>query len=433
MALSSDVFNNFNLPYVNAWATAFNTDPGNPDDRLVYIGLQDKNNLDIALTIFCRPRIKRMPLALLTRSWPANQPVAPNIKSRAFSMLTGPGNIGDIIEVSKSNTGFSDNNSDRSGLIVIDGEVLAYIIENVGTTNAELSIVGRGLFGSVQSTNIGIGDEVLRLPIGPVAVLNTSINNAFLGQVDLKDISGINTPLSAGDPDRDANALPNCHSYLFMKNDGSAMESIQLISANQNVYTAPWLRGLYNSPIQDWDSNDLVIAWDPRYGSALPEDQSHLSSQEHRSALLRSRCFTFLAQPLRIFGMQLPGSAGSPSAEIFVGHNPNHTPFDFELRALDRGFDWADPGTPFAETDNPLSNDTLNLPASPNDVFHRNWLPESSDFELRVHWRYHDSAFSNSADVAEQLQALADFANSAASIKSVEIKARAGVHILDSK
>ena len=98
MALSSDVFNNFNLPYVNAWATGFNTDPGNPDDRLVYIGLQDKNNLDIANNFLPTPH--QTHAVGIIDSIMARKPASgTEHKVARILNLTGPGNIGDIIEV----------------------------------------------------------------------------------------------------------------------------------------------------------------------------------------------------------------------------------------------------------------------------------------------------------------------------------------------
>ena len=404
------------LPFINAWDTNFGM---SGDDRKVFIA-QQSDKMEAASNHLPTPHLDSADATFDTIM--ARVPVSGTAHKPARILNISPaggGGYGDVIEVSKSNTGFSDANADRSGLILINGEVLAYVIENTGTINAELTIVGRGLLGSDLSTGYANDDEVIRLPFGPVAVLSNSITDSTIGLVDLQDVAGYSN---------DVNQFGSkVHSFLFMKRDGSAFESIQLIAESGQYYTAPWLRGMYNTPIQDWTTNDLVIAWTPRFASALRPDNTHLSSQEHRSALLRSRCYAWLGAPLRLFGMSLPGDAMTPSVQVTVGHNPQGTPFDFELRMLDKGFDWADASVPYAASVKPLDAGDLNLPA----ICNSEWTPDGGDMELRVHWRYSDPVIDGTAPIHEQLLQLYDNAGRAASIDKVEIQVKTGVKILD--
>ncbi len=416
--LPSSTFNNYNLPYVNAWDASFGM---SGDNRRVYIGKQ--NNLHL-------PTVNNLPgtvsnLAGRIDKIIAARPVSGTSHTTAKVLAISSGTIsagasatGTIIEVSKSNSGFSDSQRDRSGLIVMKGEVFAYITETTGSANAQLTIVGRSLLGSVAN-NVFVGDDVVRLPIGPVAVLNDTLTNAHLGIVDLADVSGFGNDISQ---------LNKTHTFLFMKADGSSHEIIQLISTNGSFHTAPWLRGMYNTAIQDWDVGDIVIAWTPRYASALPKSQLHLSTPEHHSALLRSRCYAWIGAPMHVYGMVLKGTPTAPSAEVIMNRNPAE-PFDFEMRALDDGHDWATTSASFMDTNSPFSGDSLDLP----DVFEAEWEPKNDSYETRIHWRYRKDAIDPSDPVSTQLEQLGEFCNTAPSIKSVELRARGGVKIIDAK
>lgn len=409
--ISPNQFNASNLPFVNAWATGFNT-----DDRRVYFGTQDSARL---------PAVNNMPGTVNDAeahfdSVAAITPISGTDHQITTILAASGSGLGAEITVSTSNSGFSNTLSDRSGIILINGEAIAYIMRDPPSGGqAVLEFVGRGLLGSEQAPVITVGDEVLRLPFGPVAQLEEDMDADHAGIIDLTDVNGIGN---------DTQLLDNVHSFLLVKPDGSSHEMVQLLPEKQRWHTAPWLRGMYNTPVQDWQADDLVLAWTPRFASALPKDDGHLSTTELRSALLRSRSFAWIGAPLRIFGLEMPGTAADPSAEIILKHNTD-VPFDFEVRALDSGFDWDGPDALIAQTPAPLDGSQLNLPAE----FTSTWEPEGGDFELRLHWRYTTDAFDPSDEAWEQLQALAASSNSAPSIKSLSLNGQSGIQILDAE
>jgi len=65
------------------------------------------------------------------------------------------------------------------------------------------------------------------------------------------------------DPDRDdTNFFPCPPAVLLAKADGTAYEMAYLVPYANRYYTAPWLRGAYNTTPTSFDANkDLIIGW----------------------------------------------------------------------------------------------------------------------------------------------------------------------------
>ena len=195
------------------------------------------------------------------------------------------------------------------------------------------TLVGRGLLGSSQrehlmnmsipdaGLSVGIrtnrenldrGPEVMRLPVGPVRTL---IDPLLKGS---KDWFAVAVDGATGSTDDFiAPAVLICNP--LGDPTGTTNEVIQLAAIDrrqkisqwngptggwtnnnfQKWVTAPWLRGLYNTPSRDWISvagglQPIAIGWWTRYPSALPSNSSPPLSGTDAAAQLRSRAFPWV-------------------------------------------------------------------------------------------------------------------------------------------
>ena len=304
--IPNDRFNATNFPFINAWADNFSDN----SSRKIKFGQQDSARFPsfTGWTNNMPGTVNNMTGTL--DHIHAHQPISGN----DYQLGTVLSFSGTNMTVTSNGNGFGVRRQDRTGLMLIRGEVLAYEMTAAPSGNeATLRIIGRSLLGSERNNNITVDDEVLRLPFGNVARLNQSIENTTSGKVDLKDVTHISS---------DVTIFDGAHSFLFAKPDGSSYELVQLLPEDDEYHTAPWLRGMYNTPLQDWETDDLVIAWYPRYASALPKDTSHLSSEDQLSALLRSRSYAWLGMPMRMYGLKLEGTPSEPSVAVEIDHNP---------------------------------------------------------------------------------------------------------------
>ncbi|NRA36969.1 MAG: hypothetical protein HRU15_02410, partial [Planctomycetes bacterium] len=454
-SISPNQFNATNFPFVNAWATDFS----NNSSRKVYFGKQDDarfpaapwiNNMEPDPSKLSQMDATLDSIAAVTPLSGSNEQL-PIILT--YSGVSTGIDIGDLITVSTDTGNILDigfkgvckdrngsNRIERSGLALINGEVIAYVMTGAPSGNiAELEIIGKTLLGSTEATNIIIGTTtIMRLPFGPVARLSSNLSDSHKGLVDLVDVVDI---------DSDAKLLHNAHSFLIMDANGTSHEMVQLvneeltqdqITADPNAesefwFTAPWLRGMYNTPVQSWSSNDLVLSWQARYASALPKDTSHIPAGD-QAALLRSRSHAYISTAMRMFDLK------NVIPEIQIERNPNTaasiatgTPipaYDFEVRLLDTGFDWTPANTAAKIKVAPADNAFLDIP---DDTTSSAMLaiPEGGDIEMRIHWRYNQDAFDPSDEVPFQLLRINEASNSAPSIQYLNLQGDAGIKFLD--
>jgi hypothetical protein len=169
-------------------------------------------------------------------------------------------------------------------------------------------------------------------------------------------------PLNAALPATTEGLLPlpanagviDAPAVLIVSPDGSHSEAISA----PDGYTAPWLRGLYDTCAPDlnggqaWNADaasglyPLAIGWWPRYASALPNATSPQwtgLTPAQQSSALRSRSYAWAGFPLRFYDLVFPnpdpiGSLGSISLFDDAGQA-----FTVYARALASGFDWNRP------------------------------------------------------------------------------------------
>jgi hypothetical protein len=324
------------------------------------------------------------------------------------------------------------------------------------TDNAEwanfVTLVGRGLLGSdmrahpvdqsqkedqlsdtitAARENLDRGQEVMRLPVGPVRTL---LNPPDLANNDWFEVSVDGTH---------ASSLAFTAPAVLVADplDGSITEIIRLagidtrqsltqwISGNQVTWTnknfnkwltASWLRGMYNTPKQTWALNGtlqpILIGWWTRYPSALPNTQ--LSGAEG-AAQLRCRSYPWIGFPLHVARARFDNG----TMPFQVNFNPGLTvnevlttnpTLQVEIRAMAGAID-GDPKRPGALENGASLGDwqsvnpvvlpvggaggwtdianlfTWNVAGQPN---------ETEGVEVRVAFRYTTTASSNLEDIA---------------------------------
>ncbi len=334
------------------------------------------------------------------------------------------------------------------GLAQIGGEIFAYRrnVDGSGAMTGLLDLIGRGLLGSAPIAHSG-AEAVLFPPIGPVWLLAGTLAQGYEGAVQLAPVPG--TPAPAQQP-LDAPA------FLISSLDGQSMELV----AAPDGWTAPWLRGLYGSCPPElatgggaaaaWNGA-LVIAWWPRYPSALPgalTKQWTALSAVQQSAMLRSRTYAWASFPLRFYDAWFSSAddlgyvtllddakvlQGPPQQAAFGGYGD--PTFDVFARALAAGFDWVqtDTATPIALPEMPFpvsaavagTAQPMGVPISAafaNAQFAPGGTVAKVDgAELRVLWRYHAPATTTAID----LVGLANLCNRAPTIGQAKLRCHA--------
>ena len=184
-----------------------------------------------------------------------------------------------------------------------------HVFTNAQTTPANMAtprdnqmiVEQQNLFG-----NFDLGPEFFRLPIGPVRIIaepdlladgkwfrmqDVVKNGSSVAQ---QDTTLLNAPaLLISEPNRAASVPPWEGKIEILQLGGrdprpaitgwdhATQSSITFLASNPNknkFITAPWMRGLYNTPVQTWaktsgghgDVYPLAIGWWPRFASALP-------------------------------------------------------------------------------------------------------------------------------------------------------------------
>ncbi len=243
-----------------------------------------------------------------------------------------------------------------TGLIAIGGEVFAYSQDTGNHVFTDLDgsdnntrgrnwirIIGRGLLGSEpvdhRITHSKNGDDdtclvsepVLPLPFGPVEELDYRNGNAdgrlspdYAGTLGLRSADLMDAPL------------------IMVLDPYPDRDQVEFITtAGRVIY--PWMRGLYNTGIQDWsaatnadyeDFKPLLIAWWPRWPSALHRDRSAALDDDEWSAAIRCRRYMSASFGL---GLRRIDAFGASHTLLPDGGTPG---FTVEARALAEGFDW---------------------------------------------------------------------------------------------
>jgi len=275
--------------------------------------------------------------------------------------------------------------NDRYGLITVGGECWAYENRLTGSERGDIAaaiggppgnnwvkLIGRSLLGSHRGTypldlvNL-TGPAIMLLPLGPVEELQSPLAPTYQGRV-----RGVGDTAPAS---------------LIASPDGTRMELIQ--TNDRKIF--PWMRGIYNTQVQDWSTDTggvawseseglrpIAIGWWPRWPSALPAVKpSHLGVRsrdgetvDEWAAALRSRNYVWAGMPLRTLGFAPESAVHTATAE------PG---FTIRARALAEDFDWNDSRT-FAGLGSGLDG-----------------------AEYRLHWHYAGSAESDFLDVMARI------------------------------
>jgi len=315
-------------------------------------------------------------------------------------------------------------NDQRCGIMLLDGEAVAYrpltggergIFGNGYNGSRHVCVIGRGLLGSsiidhqLPTTAPQIGLAVMTLPIGPVYQLNTALP---AGVSDL--VTFTENPNSPGG----FQEQPNAPALLITSPDGLKHE----ILLNPNKATAPWLRGLYNSTVENWTLSDpgpIAIGWWPRYPSALPKDLP--SNARHQAALLRCRAYAWAGFPLRLYGARFDLSVGQPRATVSLLDDGGGL-FRVEARALATGLDWMQ-----ATAVGVTAGADRDVSGAFNGTQFANKAVDGA--ELRVTWQY-AAATPGATNTAQHLADLATNGNRAPTLGAVRVRCLAPSTIL---
>jgi len=299
------------------------------------------------------------------------------------------------------------------GLVDIGGEVFAYQRPGNDTTAAYL--IGRSLLGSTRRIHQG-KELVLHLPIGPVAEVVDALPLEFTGRVQFSGYF----------------AAP---AMLLTSRNGEAME----LTTMPNSYTAPWLRGLYNSTPVAWQGRASAAAWDtltplaigwwPRYPSAYANDTF---ASSHLAQSLRCRSYAWAGFPLRFHDCVF---TGTNSADL-INLDDAAGMLQLCTTALDGTLDWSaakmlsrseSPGVTPIDISDVFTSERFRDANNPAGI---RWLntgvPHAVDgAELRVLWTYRAARMAGSALPSDWLQQAARNGNRAPMIGPVRLRAHA--------
>ena len=337
------------------------------------------------------------------------------------------------------------------GLVQIGGEIFAYRrnVDATGAMTGNLDLIGRGLLGSAPCAHSG-AEPMLFPPIGPVWLLGGTLAQGFEGAVPLAPVPGTPTP---------AQLALDAPAFLLSSLDGQSMELI----AAPDGFTAPWLRGLYGTCPPElagsgsgapWNGA-LVIAWWPRYPSALPNAgtrQWTALTAVQQAAMLRSRTYAWAGFPLRFYDAWFSSSddlgyvtllddakvlQGPPAQASYGGYGD--PTFDVFARALAAGFDWVQtdntatpvalPEIPFpasvavSGSTQPAGMEIAAAFASPQFA-PGGAVAKVDGAELRVLWRYH------AATAPLDLVGMANLCNRAPTLGQAKLRCRAPAKIV---
>jgi hypothetical protein len=471
------------MPWSNAFATGF-LQPGSTDDRVTYIGASDDRvGHNPAGTLIMEGEIDALhggippslagqgsiPLPIVvgaiisaggTATPTSGQPWSTDASGNLIAPSTTPWlAAATALSASAPLTiqAYQANQTPAAlipsstgyGLAQIGGEIVAYRrnVDASGNMTGNLDLIGRGLLGSLPCAHSG-AETMLFPPIGPVWLLGGALAQGFEGAVPLAPVPGTPTPAQ----------LPlDAPAFLVSSLDGLSMELI----AAPDGFTAPWLRGLYGTCPPDlagsgtaWNGA-LVIAWWPRYPSALPNANTKpwtALTAVQQAAMLRSRTYAWAGFPLRFYDAWFSSSddlgyvtllddakilQGPPAQASYGGYGD--PTFDVFARALAAGFDWV-------QTDN--TSTPVNLPEIPfpasvaasgaiqpagTEIAAAFASPQFAPggavakvdgAELRVLWRYH------AATTPLDMVGMANLCNRAPTLGQAKLRCRAPAKIV---
>ena len=439
------------LPWGNAWATGVLEGNGSAptDDRRIYLGSDDERTTH---------NVAGNPTTMaIDAVWSGSQPaqgtgslsvtevyrspsstINPTVNPDTFWIINAETPT-DLTGATLAIPGLPGTNTDYL-LASVGGEVMAlrHLRDPMNNNNytQRASIVGRALFGSTALNHHG-REPVLILPLGPVTPLLST--------------------LSPSDQDAAPFATLDAPAVMIMDADGSSSATPELLMT-PNGRTAPWLRGMYGTPINTWtvaggSPAPLAVGWWPRYPSSIP----HVSyttawgpagpqRTAWTNAQLRSRSYAWAGFPLRFHDASFyaSGTNGAPivSASDFLGAQIEVIDdadglYQIHVRALAAGFEWQQ-----APIFQPL---TLGV-SDVSNVFASNFFRRSADgtFRTGVSWKRNDPIPVDGAELrvtwsksagpaATSMQgALLDLArhNRAPMIGSVRLRCRAPTQVL---
>ena len=302
------------------------------------------------------------------------------------------------------------------GLIKIGGEVFAYErqtnVQNGGRQIVKL--IGRSLLGSVASPHTG-PEPVMILPIGPVTRLVRPLREK--GQPEEIFL----TPHSRTRLNPDTQDDPNAPALMFCSSDGQKMELFVM----PDRHTAPWLRGMYNTTVQNWAAGNVdtfVIGWWPRYPSGHPNKASTVwGSADQSNALLRNRMYAWMGFPIRFHNMYLNG--GNALVELSLLDDGAGT-YNVSASAITEGFDWNE------SRNNSFPLSPTGAPMDASSIFSRYAERPIDGVEVRVRFEYRNPPANPQSNVAAFLQQVAVNGNTAPMLGKTKLRARAPTKIL---
>jgi hypothetical protein len=352
------------LPWGNAWATGvLEAAAGSGDDRRVCLGADDgRDSHNIVAATPATMAIDAL--------WSGTQPAQGNASLQVVEVQRPPATTinpvvnpatvwvdatetpAALVGVTLAIPGLPGTGSDHL-LASVGGEVMAlrHLRDPLNSGYLQrAAIVGRALLGSTARAHHG-REPVLILPIGPVTPLLSTLSPTDQRDTD-PPVPAPPTP--APDrlfPELDAPAL------MLMDADGSAPTNHPEVLMAPNRWVAPWLRGMYGTPVGMWTvtpgtPGPLVVGWWPRFPSALPRVVPSTWTGDARkawtNALFRSRSYAWAGFPLRFHDATFyaAGTNGVPiTASDFLGAQVEVIDdaggqFQIGVRALDAGSDW---------------------------------------------------------------------------------------------
>ncbi len=302
------------------------------------------------------------------------------------------------------------------GFIKIGGEVFAYERQTNAPNGGRhiVKLIGRSLLGSVATKHTG-PEPVMVLPIGPVTRLVRPLNNS--GQPQEVFL----TPHSRTRQNPDTHDDPNAPALMLCSSDGQQME----LFAMPDRHTAPWLRGMYNTTMQNWGTGNgdtFVIGWWPRYPSGHPNKASTTwGSTDQSNALLRNRMYAWMGFPIRFHNMYLNG--GNALVELSLLDDGAGT-YNVSASAITEGFDWNE------SRNNNFQLSPTGAPMDVSSIFSRYADRPIDGVEVRVRFEYRNPPANPQTNVAAFLQQVAVNGNTAPMLGKTKLRARAPTKIL---